>query len=346
MKIVNNIRRLILFVSLSIVSLVLIFLFTASRKTVQALGDVTHSYLLFVVGLCIVEFVIEGVRLVFFVRGTGERIRLLEALKLASIAIFFNLITPFSFGGQPLLVYILRKEGIPSGKGSTIVITRLLTASLFIFMGAIFALVFFGHLISSVAALRTTFFITGILFIFLAGLTVTGLLLPRMMTAVARRLGRLLHHLHLVKDEELFLTKSIQHLYIARNSFQAYFGHRFGYLVGGTLCSGVIYFSQVLMLWAILCGLGVPIGFIEGFALSALFLFLIVFAPTPGSSGLGEIIFVIIFAGTVPKYLLGVAILLWRFFYQYLVAFLGGIVTAKYFSDLLVKDPKEIEKRL
>jgi uncharacterized membrane protein YbhN (UPF0104 family) len=71
-------------------------------------------------------------------------------------------------------------------------------------------------------------------------------------------------------------------------------------------------------------------------------LFLITFMPTPGAIGLGEAIFLLLFSKTVPSYMLGIAIVLWRFFFHYLSAILGAISSSKYMSDLIVgKAPAE-----
>jgi glycosyltransferase 2 family protein len=77
--------------------------------------------------------------------------------------------------------------------------------------------------------------------------------------------------------------------------------------------------------------------------LSAMLIFLISFMPTPGASGLGEVLFIALFSGTVKVELVGVAVVLWRIFYQYLSAGLGAFFTARFFSDLWKKLPSKQE---
>ncbi|MCD6116237.1 flippase-like domain-containing protein [bacterium] len=344
MKLSLNMRRLLIFLGLSFITIVLIFLFTANSETYKAVKSIDIRYLLLVIGLYFTELFIDGLRLLFFVKGTGETIKFFEAVKLSALIVFFNLITPFSFGGQPFMVYVLRKEGISSGKGTSVVITRVLTMALFVFSGAIFSLLFFGRLITSIQSLRIIFLITGGLFIAFGFIAVAGLLRPNIVIKFAGMAAHILKRLHIIKDKKNFIEKSSREILVARASFRQFFGTGFGYFTAGTFLSGMMYLTQVAMLWAIFSGLGISLPYVKGFALSALLLFLIVFMPTPGTSGLGEVIFVIIFAGAVPKYLLGVAVLLWRFFYQFLTAILGGFVTAKYFSDILVKKPEELQE--
>ena len=63
-------------------------------------------------------------------------------------------------------------------------------------------------------------------------------------------------------------------------------------------------------------------------------------SPTPGGSGVGEVGAVAIFQGIIPTAILGLFVILWRFFSQYLGATIGGIV----FLTILLKDLREKRK--
>ena len=91
----------------------------------------------------------------------------------------------------------------------------------------------------------------------------------------------------------------------------------------------------MVLLWTVFYVLGATIPFLHGVASIALLLFLIVFMPTPGSAGLGEAIFMLLFRGFVPSYMLGVAVLIWRVYFQYLSSAIGAISSSKLFSDLV-----------
>ena len=128
---------------------------------------------------------------------------------------------------------------------------------------------------------------------------------------------------------------------MARRSFRRYFSTHLGYFLSGTMCNGLVYVSQLVLLWFILLGLGLQVPFVKGIVLAAMLLFLITFMPTPGAIGLGEALFILLFARTVPSYLLGIALVLWRFFYHYLSALVGGISSSKFVSDFFIKKPKK-----
>ncbi len=337
MKISARSKRLILFLALSAISIGLILHFTVNDQTRKALADLDIIYLIALIGLWLLSLTMDASAIVLLTRGTGERLKLWTAFKITTLRIFFNVVTPFSFGGQPFVIYTLSKEGIPGGKGSSIVITKMLILSAFIQLGAISAFIFFHDYISNIPELNTVFFVTGILFITLILAGFVAFLNPRFLIKLVTNAEKILLRFRLLKSEKSFRKRIIHEACLARRSFKRYFSKQLGCFIAGFLCSGFMYSAEVLMLLIILRGLGVTVGFIEGITLSALLLFLLSFMPTPGSAGLGEGIFVVIFAGTVPKYLLGIAVILWRFFYHYLSAILGAISSAKYFSNIFVK---------
>lgn len=339
MKISRRFLRLIIFLLLSIFSIGLILYLTANRETLQALKCIDEAYLFILVGIWLFAITMDASAIMFFVSGTDEKIELWNAYKTAAIRIFFNLVTPFSAGGQPVMIYTLSKERIPPGKASSIVIIKLVSVAVFNLLGAVTAFIFFHKYISSIAALNTAFFIAGIVFIFIFTSLIFVLMNPHIIIPFVEKLGMFLHRIKVVKDTKVFHKKVIREARHARKSFRQYFGHRFGFFLAGALSSGLMYFAEVLMLWIILRGFGVELQFVEGITLSALLIFLLGFMPSPGSAGLGEALFVVILMGTVPKYLLGVAVLVWRLFHRYLSGIGGAIFSARYYTRILIKDP-------
>ncbi|MEO2153135.1 MAG: flippase-like domain-containing protein [Aquificota bacterium] len=63
-------------------------------------------------------------------------------------------------------------------------------------------------------------------------------------------------------------------------------------------------------------------------------------SPSPGGSGVGELGGIAIFQGIIPPSLLGIFVILWRFFSQYFSAIVGGIL----FIHLLLKDIHQLKK--
>jgi uncharacterized protein (TIRG00374 family) len=340
MKLSQNVVRLAVFAIFTIVSIGIVLFLTVNKNTVAALGHIRPVYLLACFGFWVLSLACDSCSNLFFVRGADERIGLFDAVKLAAIRIFFNLITPFTSGGQPVSIYILSRLGVHAGKGSSIIVTRLMCISFFSTCGAIIAFVFSGDVVTSNETLQATFFTTGIIALISYGIAITGLLCLPVLRFIVRVAGRCLAALRIVKDREKFVASGVEQAAGARDSFKNYFTrHPVGFLLGFISCAGW-YACQVLILFFILRGLGIRIMLVQGFVLSALLIFLISLAPTPGGSGLGELLFFLLFAGTVTKELVGVSVILWRIFYQYITAMLGAIFTVKYFRVIWKKLPE------
>jgi glycosyltransferase 2 family protein len=339
-------KRILILVTASVVSIAAILYFTVDERTGDALADIRPMYLVALFGCWMALLLFDAGAIVLYTRGTDERIKYFPALKTTTVRIFFNIITPFAFGGQPFSVVSLRQEGIPAGKGSSIVIVKLMTLAVFTQVGALLSFVLFNDRISNIYALNKVFMISGIVGGGAILLLTLSFLYPQILVKTITTLGKLLHLVHIVKDLRKLRQWAIHQAVAARRSFKRYFSHHILYFIGGTLCNGMVYAIQVSMLWLILLGLGINVTFLTGIVLASMLLFLITFMPTPGAIGLGEAIFLLLFSKTVPSYMLGIAIVLWRFFFHYLSAILGAITSSKYMSDLIVgkAPPQSVEQ--
>ncbi len=344
MKLAKNQKQLFLFLGISVVSIVAVLFFTVNGNTISALGRIEPLYLVACLFVWAVAYAFDAFTNIFFVRGAGERIGLPDAVRLVAIRIFFNLITPFASGGQPASVFVLHKIGISPGKGSSIVVTRLMCLTLASVFGAFAAFVFLGDAITENAGLQAAFAGTGIVIGVSYCVALFALLNGKFLRLIVRFLGFIGAKVRLVKNVDDFYGKSVEQAAQAKKSFILYFTvHPWRFALGLACCFGW-YVCQVFILFFIIRGLGIPVDLLHGFALSAMLIFLISFMPTPGASGFGELLFVALFSGTVKTELVGIAVVLWRIFYQYITAGLGGFFTARFFSELWKKqepDKKE-----
>ena len=87
--------------------------------------------------------------------------------------------------------------------------------------------------------------------------------------------------------------------------------------------------ANYLIASAILDGLHCWIPVRQVLMMQFVLYFLLYFTPTPGGSGVAEGGFYALFAPLVPRHMLGVYVILWRFFTVYAWAFLGGLLVVK-----------------
>lgn len=337
MAVSRPMRRLWLSVGLSISSILLIFVLTGSGKTLAALAELRLPYIGVLLALAAAGLVLDGARVMVLTRAAGATLTLWQGCKLAALSTFGNMVTPFSTGGHLAVVYVLRRHQLASGRGTSVVITRLLCSGLFILFGALVSLLLLRNLVSAEPAIRTLMLLTGVVFLTLSGLGVAALLKPRVLATLGALSAGLLSSVGVLRGRRRFRNKVNRNVLHARDSFRMLFGTQVSRLVLTLVFSGLLYASQVVILWAVLRAMALPASIVAGLALSALLLFLLSFLPTPGGSGLGEALFVLVYSATVPTHLLGVAVLLWRLFYQYLPAALGAIVAAEHSAALMIR---------
>ena len=84
--------------------------------------------------------------------------------------------------------------------------------------------------------------------------------------------------------------------------------------------------NKLLAGFVVLQMLGIPAPFLEVLLLQTLITFLLYFAPTPGGSGLAELISAAVMSIYVPRELTPSYILLWRLTVSYLTVGFGSYV--------------------
>ncbi len=343
MRIPVNIRRFMIILDASFIVIGAIIYFTATQETLEVIKNMNINFFMLGILLYIIEVSADALRTKVLIRGTHHKIGLWECYKLIALQVFFDLITPFSIGGQPFQVYVLHKKNVPGGSATTVVVLKLLFAGLFLTLIVIFGLLFYNDLISSSKILILGVKITGFIILFLFAIFILGLYNPAITTGVLTFLFTILWKLKISRHPAKFKKKIMKHILLARNSFDGLVSHRVLYFIIGFFLSCIMMLATILMVVAFIWGFGIELPLIEGIILTSTLIFVITFMPTPGATGLGEGFFFVLYKEIIPKHIIGVVILLWRFFYHYLSAILGAIVSAKYFSELLAEKPGKIK---
>lgn len=335
----SQLRKLLIFSGISLVSLGLVFALTYNEQTVDALRQLNPRYLFFLAAIWFAAISLDALSFWFYTRGTDEHMSVLSSYKSATLRIFFNIITPFSFGGQPFVIYFLQKTGIPTGKATSVVFTKLIIVSVYVLIGAIVAFFVFPGDIGGIPAVNTIFLMTMVLQILFIALLVLSMFYPHAVIRALQKLGNLVSRFNLIKNPGHFRKRVLIEANVARRSFRKYFRQHLLSFALGTLVMGLMYVAEASMLFIVFRGLGVNIPYMHAIALGALLIFIISFMPTPGSAGLGEALFVLVFSGAAPSYVLGIAVILWRLFYNYISAGFGALFSSQTFSGIFKRRP-------
>jgi uncharacterized protein (TIRG00374 family) len=97
-------------------------------------------------------------------------------------------------------------------------------------------------------------------------------------------------------------------------------------MLAAVVLSAAAHANKLLAGFVVLKMLGIPAPFLDVLLLQTLITFLLYFAPTPGGSGLAELLSAAVMSIYVPRELTPSYILLWRLTVSYLTVGFGSII--------------------
>jgi len=299
------IRGLRIFLIISILSITVILIFTTSKKTGAALRNFSPLYLGLSLLATILRYFFDITRLMWIVRGLGKRISFLTGFNFTFGASFLGAVTPFQVGGIPLQLYLLKKNAIDYGEGTAVIFTRGLLAA-FVFPLIIPLLYNYRSYLSGPVISGLVKYLT----IFMGGIIIFLILALYKTQWVSK----------------VFKGKFVTGVQEFKDTYRIKFRHHFSAMAVAyilTICSLIFYFIQAPL---VLKGLGVNVSFLEASMLQVILSYLLNFVPTPGGSGLAEAGAAGIFSKICPHAILGIYVVLWRFFSFYFSVIVGGFV--------------------
>jgi uncharacterized protein (TIRG00374 family) len=101
------------------------------------------------------------------------------------------------------------------------------------------------------------------------------------------------------------------------------------YALGIIITTVFVYIPNYSIAYFILKGLSIKVPYPDVIFRQVFLLFAAFFFPTPGAEGIVEGGFAAMFYSSVPKYLIGMFAILWRFVTYHLVVIIGGFLTLK-----------------
>jgi len=328
----RNLRHLAAALLLGLLGLVAVVLYTGGRLDLTALKAIKLPYLLACLGLIILDWLSEAVRLTLLSRALGEQVGVLAVLRIVFMGAFFARITPFDSGGEPFQIYALHRDGMSLGHATaTIAVKALLhglaRVSLGILVPVWLLLTARGWRLGRAASVALYAGMT--IYLAISGLIVLAVFQRGNAKKLLERLARAGWLNRLVGEARI--SRLIERLEANYRSFVAAM-RQFGQERRSTvLLVGIISFlswAAVLAVPVILVrALGGASPVAEITATAIIFYLAVAYAPTPGSAGASELGFATLFARFVPLPLVGVLVLAWRLLTHYLTLLLGFVVT-------------------
>ncbi len=329
----RDLQNLLLVLLLGTLGLLAVVWATGGRPNFGAIKVIKLPYLLACLGLVLLDWLSEGLRLWLLSRALGETVGFWSVMRIVLLGAFFARITPFDSGGEPFQVYALHRNGVPLGHATAVIaIKALLHGTARVCLGILVPLWLLVTAKGWNLGPRATIALYVGLGVYLGITLLLGLLFFGRARArafagmlirkpfVARILARPRIAAVMVKLEQhaQSFVAAIRHFGRERLRTVA--------LVGALSFAG---WSAVLCVPVVLVrSLGGASPIAEIGATAVIFYLAVAYAPTPGSAGASEVGFAALFARFVPLPLVGVLVLVWRLMTHYLSLVLGFVVTA------------------
>lgn len=335
MKYVNVIKKN----SVILVGVLVVILWAVLKddftNIINTLAHADLRWILIAIIFILLYYVLRAACLFMLSKEYSKKIKFNKMFQLTLITQFFNGITPFSSGGQPMEVYCLSKLGIRPAKGTNIIIQSFIMYQMALIVHGVIAILLnynfrFFKEIELLRQLTTIGFVIN----FLVGI---GLLFISFSTKFNRKVIslviKLCHKLKIVKD----IDKTQENWTEKLNDF-----HESALLLKkkkSLFIKGFIYnfvalaVFYVIPLFVIYGMDSFNITVIETIAASAYVLIIGAFVPIPGGSGGIEFGYMQFFGNFISGSILSASLLVWRFITYYLGMIIGAVSLSLFKGD-------------
>ena len=328
MELLKNIKKNTLILLLITITVLCFVLKDNFDDIIRTLSTMNYWYVLLAIFFYFLSIVLKAY-VTYRTIANKKLISLKEAIKHNIITQFFNGITPFSTGGQPMEVYMLTEHNIKTSHATNITIQNFVFYQTALVIYGIIAILYNGifHIFPKIPVLRKLVLIGFLVNILVA----VGLFIitfsKRLTKKVAYIIINSLTYLKIVKNplkmKEKWDTR-LEEFHISAKQLRK----RKKLFVGG------VFFNLLSLTCLYIVPLFITYGFQDFTSLnvadtltaSAYVLIMGAFVPIPGASGGMEYGFLKFFGNFIPKVTLNASLLIWRFITYYLGMIVGALM--------------------
>lgn len=324
MKVLDKIKQNTILILIITIIVLYVILKDDFPAIVKAFQNIDIKYIIIAALFYALSIAFKGTAN-YLIVNDKKKVSLLEAIKHNTIAQFFNGVTPFETGGQPMEVYMLTEHGISTLKATNQVVQS------FIFYQI--ALVICGFLAVSYNYHYRIFPKTDVLKMFVIGgfilniLVVAFLLVislsKKITTKIVKGIVKILKLFKVDIKEEIVKEK----IEVYHEGFES-LKKRKGLAVVGILLNIASLLSLYITPLFVIYGMHEfhQINVINTLAASAYVFILCSFVPIPGSSGGIEYGFTQYFGTFIGGNILSAVLIIWRFITYYLGIITGAVL--------------------
>jgi len=307
------------------------------KEIIKLITNINFIWIILSVLLLFIYRFLGGTSIYLLVKNSKENISIWKTFQLNFITLFFNGVTPFATGGQPMTVYYLHKENISVEKSTNIVLQNfIMYQTALILVGLITIL--YNHLrpIFPFNSFMRRLVVLGFLINF--GVWLVTFLLAfgkKSVTGILEKIIKLLYRIGIIRNLDKYLKKL--------NDISSKF---YGSAINLLNNKNVIFKSILANVLSLLFLYSIPFVLASGLGINSLTIWDSIvatsyvmimgsFVPLPGGTGGIEYGFMYFFKYLINGSVLSALMLVWRFITYYV-----GIITGALFLIFYRKKSK------
>ncbi len=303
----------------------------------KAIKNANIGFLFIAMVLMLIYVIFQSLSMHLYLKQIKEDYKFKDTFIIMCSALFFNAITPFSSGGQPFQMYLLKKQGIKVTDSGNALLQNFFTYQLSLIIMGTFSVIINSifHIIPSTSLLKNVVLVGYIINIFV--LLILFLLgrAKNFNTKVFNKIFDFIFRFKFIRNKDLLREKISTKIDEFYNS-SMYFRKNKKLLLESILYNtlGLIIFYMIpLFIFYSMNNFNI-LNLLESIVCTSYVYFIGSFVPIPGGTGGLEYAFMEFFRGFSSKITISACMILWRLITYYLPMVLGAL------SLLFIKNKK------
>lgn len=332
-------KNLIFLILITLIVIYIVFSYDFD-KTIEVLKSSKLIYIILSIIVILIGDLLKGRSIYLLVCEYCSKYKFIDAFKLTLQTNFFNGITPFSLGGQPFQLYLLKKKNnIDYATGSNILFKDFYCYQVgFVFISILFFILNFIFKFFVADLLMSKLILIGFIINFTIALFL--IYLPHSKgnyNGVLLFSINVLNKLRLVKEKQ----KVLDNMNAGINKFKSQINDiksNIMLILKCSLLNILKIFGMGISSFLAFKSIGIDISIYISIILVVFVYNMSSFIPVPGASGGVEYGFVSVFASYLfgeTGILISVAMIIWRFLTYYMPLIVGGVLFAIESRDLV-----------
>ena len=335
-------------------------------KVVYAMGDDVKSFdqvilasdwrfAVITVAVLLAIFGCMWFQYVVILKTTTGKCHFRAGLKVAFVGKFYDNVTPFATGGQPMQIYYLNKKGLNGGTSSAVIMIKYFAWMFcWLLLSLILMASFTGVLETQTQSIKLLLLIGGwiglVVNMCIPVLVILFVVLPKFSRSLVKAVVGIGTKLKIIKHPRRALYKVAKIVHDFRTSFKIMSRHPLNFILLILLCFVEIFltFAFPYFVMKMFSGLTDADGIGVMFTVMALNIYATMSSsvvPTPGNSGVIEGVFTAAFTALAGSVLLW-TVFVWRFGVYYVYIVIGIFMTVYDFIKKIVINKKKKPEKL